>query len=941
MKPTDEVQTILNDAYLEAKAKGHEYITPEHLLYTTLGCDLPRTVIQECDADPDAVRASLLEYFSEYLDTAKDVNPVLTEGWQDIIERTIYHLSAVGRDEITSLDLLVAIYDLDKSFASHYLRKAGVERLRLLEAVSHRPSDDEDAEEDAAGGIGTIFEGADDAAQESGAAKKAKEKGGALEKFAVDLTARAEAGELEPLIGREDIMERTLQVLSRRLKNNPIHVGDPGVGKTAVTEGLASRIVEGRIPSLLAGHRIWSLDMGSLLAGTRYRGDFEERIKKVIKELEARENVILFIDEIHTVIGAGATSGGSMDASNLLKPALMSGKIRCIGSTTYDEFKKFFEKDHALARRFQRIDVPETTRDETYRILLGLRGAYEAHHRVSYSDEALHAAVDLSDQFLNEKHLPDKAIDLIDEAGAWKRLNEESGWMEGEGCAGGDLQGGADDSGSSAGEGGLGARGAAGEEGAAPAGKAAPGDDEDAGEDGAEARDGSSAVGGGPEDEENGTAGEGDSEASSPPEQAALTPPGGPLTNQAAPPTNQAAPPEGGPPANQAALPPEQPAPAPPGGPLTNQAGPPGGPLTNQTGPPTNQAAPAPPGGPLTNQPPPQTRIPLIEVGDIEKVLSKIARIPEKTVSAGENERLQFLEQTLRERIYGQDEAVSDVADAIKRSRAGFRKPDKPVAGFLFVGPTGVGKTELARSLADELGVPLHRFDMSEYQEKHTVSRLIGSPPGYVGYDDGGMLTDAVRKTPHAVLLLDEIEKAHQDIYNILLQVLDYATLTDNMGRRADFRNVVIIMTSNAGARDIGKPRIGFGGGEISFGAVDDAVKRVFSPEFRNRLDKVVKFAHLGIEIVENIVRKELDLFREMLSPKNVTLEVSDAAVRWIAEKGHSPEFGARNIARLVEEKIKGFFVDQVLFGDLKDGGRAVADVEDDDIRVRTAAVDH
>ena len=904
MKPTDEVQTILNDAYLEAKAKGHEYITPEHLLYTTLGCDLPRTVIQECDADPDAVRASLLEYFSEYLDTAKDVNPVLTEGWQDIIERTIYHLSAVGRDEITSLDLLVAIYDLDKSFASHYLRKAGVERLRLLEAVSHRPSEDEDAEEDAAGGIGTIFEGADDAAQESGAAKKAKEKGGALEKFAVDLTARAEAGELEPLIGREDIMERTLQVLSRRLKNNPIHVGDPGVGKTAVTEGLASRIVEGRIPSLLAGHRIWSLDMGSLLAGTRYRGDFEERIKKVIKELEARENVILFIDEIHTVIGAGATSGGSMDASNLLKPALMSGKIRCIGSTTYDEFKKFFQKDHALARRFQRIDVPETTRDETYRILLGLRGAYEAHHRVSYSDEALHAAVDLSDQFLNEKHLPDKAIDLIDEAGAWKRLNEESGWMEGEGGAGGDLQGGADDSGSSAGEGGLEARGAAGEGGVAPAGKAAPGEDEEAGEDGAEARDGSSAVGGGPEDEENGTAGEGDSEAASPPE-------GGPESNQA------------GPPANQAALPPE-------GGPESNQAA-----LTPEGGPPANQA------GSLTNQPPPQTRIPLIEVGDIEKVLSKIARIPEKTVSAGENERLQFLEQTLRGRIYGQDEAVSDVADAIKRSRAGFRKPDKPVAGFLFVGPTGVGKTELARSLADELGVPLHRFDMSEYQEKHTVSRLIGSPPGYVGYDDGGMLTDAVRKTPHAVLLLDEIEKAHQDIYNILLQVLDYATLTDNMGRRADFRNVVIIMTSNAGARDIGKPRIGFGGGEISFGAVDDAVKRVFSPEFRNRLDKVVKFAHLGIEIVENIVRKELDLFREMLSPKNVTLEVSDAAVRWIAEKGHSPEFGARNIARLVEEKIKGFFVDQVLFGDLKDGGSAVADVEDDDIRVRTAAVDH
>ena len=800
MRPTDEVQGILNDAYLDAKTKGHEYITPEHLLYIALGCDQPRTIIEECNADPDELRDSLLGYFAKYLETVKDAEPVLTEGWQDIVERTIIHMSAAGKEQITSSDLLVAIYDLESSFASYYLRKAGIERLRLLEVVSHRPSKQEDTEDEGdARGLGTVFEQEED---KSRPRKPGRE--GALEKFAADLTARAEAGELEPLIGREDIMERTMQVLSRRMKNNPVHVGDPGVGKTALTEGLARRIVDGRIPRFLAGYRIWALDMGSLLAGTRYRGDFEERIKKVLSELEERENVILFIDEIHTVIGAGATSGGSMDASNLLKPALMSGKIRCIGSTTYDEFKKFFQKDHALARRFQRIDVPETTREETYRILLGLRGAYETHHGVSYSDQALRAAVDLSDQFLNEKHLPDKAIDLIDEAGAWKRLHEEIRSVDADQAPGGRDDATADkDSHRS--------------EGSQEKGEKIP------------------AI-----------------------VDTALTP---------------------------------------------------------------NEGS-----------------IPVVDNGDIEKVLSKIARIPEKTVSAGETDRLKDLAQALRERIFGQDEAVNDVAVAIKRSRAGFRKPDKPVAAFLFVGPTGVGKTELARSLADELGVPLHRFDMSEYQEKHTVSRLIGSPPGYVGYDEGGVLTESIRRTPHAVLLLDEIEKAHQDIYNVLLQMMDYATLTDNMGRKADFRNVVIIMTSNAGAREIGKAKIGFGGGEITFGAVDDAVQRVFSPEFRNRLDKVVKFACLGMDIIKNIVRKELDLFCGMLEPKGVTLEITDAAVRWIAEKGYSPEFGARNIARLVEEKIKGFFVDEVLFGSLSSGGKAIADVEGDDIRVRTAA---
>jgi len=802
MRPTDEVQGILNAAYHEAKSKGHEYITPEHLLYTALSFEDPRFILEACDADPDEVREKLEGYFARYLQNLKNIEPMLTEGWQDVIEKTLIHLTSAGKEELSSADLLVAIFDLEDSFASYYLKKAGVNRIRLLEVVSHslRNEDEEDSEDDFdenPQGIENVF---DDTGRKG---EQKKHSGGALEQFAVDLTARAERGELEPLIGREDILERTMQVLSRRLKNNPVHVGEPGVGKTAITEGLARRIVDGNVPGFLKDFRIWSLDMGSLLAGTRYRGDFEERIKKVLKDLENRDRAILFIDEIHTVIGAGATSGGSMDASNLLKPALMSGKLRCIGSTTYDDFKKFFEKDHALARRFQRIEVPEPSKEETYHILLGLRAAYELHHGVVYEDEALRAAVNLSDQFLNEKHLPDKAIDLIDEAGAWKRLHEEK--------------------------------------------------------------------------QSGGYSLSGDESLGKTTESEPVEPVSGDLFSNL----------------NEMEL------------------------------------------LPSTDN---ETPLPIVVVSDIEKVLARIARIPEKTVSAGETERLMTLSDALKGMIFGQDQAVEDVTSAIKRSRAGFRRPDKPVASFLFVGPTGVGKTELARSLALELGVPLHRFDMSEYQEKHTVSRLIGSPPGYVGYEEGGILTDAIRKTPHAVLLLDEIEKAHQDVYNILLQMMDYATVTDNMGRKADFRNVVIIMTSNAGARDIGKPKIGFGGGEFSYAALDDAVQRVFSPEFRNRLDKVVKFERLDIAVVLNIVRKEIDSFREMLSPKGVSLEVTESALSWLAEKGYSPEFGARNIARLVEDEIKGFFVDEVLFGTLSSGGRAVVDVEGDEIRVRTEA---
>jgi len=813
MRPTEEVQGILNVAYKEAKASGHEFITPEHILYTALVFNTPREILVKCGADPDEVREDLESYFAKYIRKNTDEEPILTEGWQDVIEQTMIRMTSAGKDEIASSDLLVALFDLRGSFASYYLRKAGVERLKLLEIVSHGmlPGSDDEIDE-------TKSEGTDaqvDREGERGGVKQGKGSS-ALEQFATDLTARVEKGELEPLIGREDVIERTLQVLSRRLKNNPIHVGDPGVGKTAITEGLAHLIVEERVPGFLKGFRIWTLDMGSLLAGTRYRGDFEERIKKVLGELEKRDDVILFIDEIHTIIGAGATSGGSMDASNLLKPALMSGKLRCIGSTTHEDFKKFFEKDHALVRRFQRIDVLEPSKDETYRILLGLRAAYELHHGVVYENEALKAAVDLSDQFINEKKLPDKAIDLIDEAGAWKRLREEglSPNQEKRPAAETSEEIGADD------------------------GAEAP-----------RARVGMS--------ERQVEASDADK------------------------------------------------------------------PLARRTGE-LEEAS----GGFL----------PRIGVSDIEKVLARIARIPEKTVSAGETNQLMSLAARLKTKIFGQDCAVNDVATAIKRSRAGFRSPDKPVASFLFVGPTGVGKTELARSLARELGVPLHRFDMSEYQEKHTVSRLIGSPPGYVGYEEGGILTDAIRKSPHAVLLLDEIEKAHPDIYNVLLQMMDYATVTDNMGRKADFRNVVIIMTSNAGAREIGRQKIGFGADEHSYGALDDAVQRIFSPEFRNRLDKVVKFERLDMEIVAEIVRKELDDFRSMLDPKGVSLRVSDAAINWIATRGYSSEFGARNVARVVEDKIKGFFVDEVLFGSLSNGGVAIADIEGDDIRIRTEA---
>lgn len=771
MKVSQEVQAIFNAAYNEAKLRNHEYLTPEHILYAGLSFEKLRLVMEGCDADVEQLRRGIEAYFEQKVPVLRSsAEPVQTSSFQAVIERAVMQSQASGKDEVEISDLIVSLYDEERTYAGYYMRKLGIKRLQLLEVLSH--------------GIGE-FTGEEAELLDEGEGRPDLEgrdkrglKPGPLERFATDLTAQAAAGKLEPVIGREAEIERTIQVLCRRLKNNPIHVGEAGVGKTAITEGLAQRIVAGEVPPLLKDYTIYSLDMGALLAGTKFRGDFEERVKKVVDILLKKEKAILFIDEIHTIVGAGAVTGGSMDASNLLKPALTSGKLRCIGSTTYDEYNKIFEKDRALSRRFQKIDITEPSQSETVEILKGLRPKYEEFHRVHFSDDALEAAVRLSAQFITERRLPDKAIDVIDEAGARARISAFK----------------------------LGQKG-----GETPSGE--------------------------------GTSSEGASGE-------------------------------------------------------------------------------APMGETVVD----------IQVPEIETVVAKIARIPERSVSSSEKERLSGLEVSLKQEVFGQDAAIDAVVRAVKRSRAGFRAPDKPVANFLFVGPTGVGKTELARQLAKQLGVSLHRFDMSEYQEKHTVSRLIGSPPGYVGYEEGGLLTDTVRKNPHAVVLLDEIEKAHPDIYNILLQIMDYATLTDNQGRKADFRNVILIMTSNAGARDVGKNLIGFGDRTLSNSALDEAVERAFTPEFRNRLDAVVHFGNLPMEVIERIVTKALDDFNLQLAEKKVRLVARDSVVKFLAEKGYSREFGARNISRLVEDKIKSFFVDEVLFGRLEKGGTAVADLVDGQI---------
>ena len=647
MKISENLNRIIMAAYAEANVRRHEYITPEHLLFACLFFDEGKELIAQCGGDPARLQKRLAKHLDATETVATVTRAIQSLGFQRILERAAMHTSSAQKPMLDLSDVLVSLFDEKESHASYFLQKEGISRLGLLNYIAHGVSvlsDEEDTEQPH---------------PETREGEPVREERSRLLKtFTVELTSPERTQGMDPLIGREEIIDRTIQVLCRRFKNNPIHVGEPGVGKTAITEGLAQLIATGKVPKRLQGAKIYSLDMGTVLAGTRYRGDFEERLKRIIAELKKQEKAILFIDEIHTVVGAGAVSGGSLDAGNILKPALVAGTLRCIGSTTYDEYRKHFEKDGALSRRFQKIEVPEPSVEDTIRILEGVSGRYESYHEVAYAAEGLRAAAELSHRYISDRRLPDKALDVIDEAGAAVSMNR------------------------------------------------------------------------------------------------------------------------------------------------------------TEEGPPVS-----------------------IGPREIETVVARIARIPQKSISASETEKLKDLETELKDRIFGQDEAVDRVVEAVKRSRAGFREPNKPIASLLFVGPTGVGKTELARQLAAVLGTPLLRYDMSEYQEKHTVAKFVGAPPGYVGYEEGGLLTEAIRKNPHAVLLLDEIEKAHTDIFNTLLQVMDYATLTDNNGKKADFRNVVLLMTSNAGAREIGRQTIGFEGQPINRKAVYKALERTFSPEFRNRLD--------------------------------------------------------------------------------------------------------
>jgi len=736
---------IIIAAYNEAKFHKHEYFTPEHILYSSLFFEEGIDIIENCDGDIETLRKDLLDYFKENIPIIENVEPVASVGIGSIMQNSATHVLSSGNELISIGDILAAIFDEKDSFASYFLQKNGISRLTILRYISHGISEIQIEEENE-----FIDFGENEAFDEDTNKTKKKDF---LAQFTVDLTEKATSGDVDPLIGREEILQRTIQVLSRRTKNNPVHVGDPGVGKTAITVGLANLISEGKVPKTLLDSRIFSLDMGALLAGTKYRGDFEERIKKVLHEIEKTGKAIVYIDEIHNVVGAGAISGGSMDASNILKPFLSDGKMRFIGSTTFEEYKKYFDKDRALSRRFQKIEILEPSIEDTITILKGLKSRYEEFHQVEYSEEALSLAAELSAKYINDRYLPDKAIDIIDEAGAYVRLNAK---------------------------------------------------DEDS--------------------------------------------------------------------------------------------------------------------------------IIKISGEEIEHTVSLIAKIPKQSVSQSETLHLKDLDTLIKNEIFGQEEAINTVVKAIKRSRAGFNEGEKPVASLLFVGPTGVGKTELSRQLSKILSIPLIRFDMSEYQEKHTVARLIGAPPGYVGYEEGGLLTDSVRKTPYCVLLLDEIEKAHPDIFNILLQVMDYATLTDNNGKKADFRNVILVMTSNAGAREIGKTIIGFEKRTIDQGAITKEVERIFSPEFRNRLDETVVFKRINMEMAILIAKKAIRKFEDKLSTKNIKLNVSDSCYSWLAEKGLSSAFGAREILRLVQDKIKTYFVDEVLFGSLSMGGTANIDIKENKV---------
>lgn len=729
------LEETLHKAVAFANQRKHEYCTLEHLLLSLSEDQDASNVMRACDVDIAGLRKSLTEYLdvelkSLIVEDSDDAKP--TAGFQRVIQRAVIHVQSSGRDEVTGANVLVAIFSERESHAAYFLQEQDMTRYDAVNYIAHGIAKKPGASEP------RPVKGSSDT--EDGERPAAKASGDALEAYCVNLNEKSRQGKVDPLIGRTAEVDRAIQILCRRTKNNPLLVGDPGVGKTAIAEGLARKIVNHEVPEVLAGATIFSLDMGSLLAGTRYRGDFEERIKQVMKELEAHPNAILFIDEIHTVIGAGATSGGAMDASNLLKPALASGTLRCMGSTTYKEFRQHFEKDRALVRRFQKIDVNEPTIEDSIKILKGLKSYYEDFHKLKYTNEAIKAAVELSARYITDRKLPDKAIDIIDEAGASQMLVPEA------------------------------------------------------------------------------------------------------------------------------------------------------------------------------------KRKKTLGVKEIEAIVAKIARIPPKSVSKTDAESLKSLEADLERAVFGQGPAIKQLSSAMKMARAGLRDPQKPIGCYLFSGPTGVGKTEAAKQLAMTLGIELLRFDMSEYMERHTVSRLIGAPPGYVGHDQGGLLTDAVDQHPHAVVLLDEIEKAHQDVYNILLQVMDHGVLTDANGKKVDFRNVVLIMTTNAGAADSQRNVIGFGRGKAE-GEDEAAIKRIFSPEFRNRLDSVVAFKPLTAEIIRQVVHKFVMQLEVQLADRGVTIELADDAADWLAKNGFDELYGARPLARVIQEHIKMPLADELLFGKLVKGG--------------------
>ena len=740
-----ELEQTLNDSFRKTREQRHEFMTVEHLLLALLDNRSAIKVLRACGANLNALHSDLSKFIEENSpllpeDDERETQPTL--GFQRVLQRAVFHVQSSGKKEVTGANVIVAIFGERESHAAYFLSQQNIARLDVVNYISHGiakiPEDEQDEQDEALG---------DDEARSDEAGSNP------LETYAVNLNEQAELGKIDPLIGREHEVQRTIQILCRRRKNNPLYVGEAGVGKTAIAEGLAKKIVDGEVPEVLQDSTIYALDLGGLLAGTKYRGDFEKRLKGVINQLKKTEGSVLFIDEIHTIIGAGAASGGVMDASNIIKPVLSSGDMKCIGSTTYQEYRGIFEKDRALSRRFQKIDVEEPSIDETVKILQGLKSRFEEHHEVKYTQQALRSATELTDRYMTDRHLPDKAIDIIDEAGASQRLL------------------------------------------------------------------------------------------------------------------------------------------------------------------------------------PPAKRKKTIGVNDIENIVAKVARIPPKTVNTSDKGVMKNLERNLKMVVFGQDQAIETLATAIKTARSGLGNPQTPIGAFLFAGPTGVGKTEVTRQLALTMGIELIRFDMSEYMERHTVSRLIGAPPGYVGFDQGGLLTDAINKQPHSVLLLDEMEKAHPDVFNLLLQVMDHGTLTDTNGRKTDFRNVIIIMTTNAGADRISRSSVGFTPQDHSSDATE-VIKRTFSPEFRNRLDSIIEFNPLNRKTILNVVDKFLVELQAQLDDKKVTMDVDEDARQWLATHGYDKVMGARPMARLIQDKIKKSLAEELLFGKLEHGGHILVSTKADDLHI-------